>query len=142
MCILTLLARRAGCGAGLRYPAMVNATDEKPGVIVRAARRTLAVLCGSAVMLCATEILAQRYAPDGSVIPDPVLTPEASQGGPVLSPDADPANPVLSPDAVRSDPVLTPEATQEGPVLSPDADPANPVLSPDAVRPDPVRPPD
>lgn len=131
-----------GGGAGLRYPAMMDAPDVMLGVIVRAARRTMAVLCGSAALLCATEILAQRYAPDGSVIPDPVLTPEATQGGPVLSPDADPANPVLSPDAVRPDPALTPEATQGGPVLSPDADPADPVLSPDAVRPDTVRPPD
>ena len=104
----------------------------------------MAVLCGSAaLLLCATEILAQRYAPDGSVIPDPVRAPEDStQAGPCSRPRGYAADPVLSPDAVRPDPALSPDATRADPVLSPDADPADPVLSPDAVRPDPVRPPD
>lgn len=111
-------------------------------MIVHAWYRTLAVLCCSAVLLCATQAFAQRYAPDGSVIPDSVLTPEETQGGPVLSPDAVPADPALSPDAVRPDAALTPEQTQGGAVLSPDAVPADAVLSPDAVTPDPVRPAD
>jgi hypothetical protein len=104
--------------------------------------RLLPALCFSIACLWTAGAGAQRYAPDGSVIPDAVLTPEATQGGPVLSPDAVRSDAALSPDAVPSDPALTPEATQGGAVLSPDAVPADAVLSPDAVRPDIVRPAD
>ena len=121
---------------------MVDEPDEKLAVMIRTSRAVLAVLCASAALLCATETFAQRYAPDGSVIPDAVLSPDQTPGDPALSPDAVRADPALSPDAVRSDPVLTPEATQGGSVLSPDAVPADAVLSPDAVRPDIVRPAD
>ena len=76
---------------------------------VHASHRTLAVLCCLAALLGATAAFAQRYAPDGSVIPDPVLSPDAVRADPVLSPDAVRADPVLSPDAVRPDPVRPPD---------------------------------
>lgn len=131
-----------GVGVRLRYPAIVDARDKKARVIVRASRRTLAVLCGSVALLCTSETIAQRYAPDGSVIPDEVLSPDQAQGDPALSPDAVRADPALSPDAVRADPALSPDAVRAAPALSPDAVPADAVLSPDAVRPDIVRPAD
>jgi hypothetical protein len=121
---------------------MVDARDEKLDVMVRASRRTLALLGCAAALLCATETFAQRYAPDGSVIPDAVLSPDQTPGDPALSPDAVRADPALSPDAVRPDAVLRPEDSQGGQALSPDAVPADAVLSPDAVRPDIVRPAD
>ena len=43
-----------------------------------------------------------HYAPDGSVIPHPVLSPDAVAADPALSPDAVSADPALSPDACRS----------------------------------------
>jgi hypothetical protein len=119
---------------------MVNALDEKLGAMIRASRWTLAVLCGAAaLLLCANDTFAQRYAPDGSVIPDPVTRPEDSRPPPALRPEDRRADPVLSPDAVRPDPVRSPDAVRADPVLSPDAVKPDPVLSPDAVKPDPVR---
>ena len=102
-------------------------------------RRPLAALCFSLACLWTAGAGAQRYAPDGSVIPDPVTRPEDSSAPTVLRPEdtrADPAcrltpcGPILR---------LSPDDAARRPVLSPDAVRADPVLSPDAVRPDPVR---
>jgi hypothetical protein len=120
----------------------VDTADEKLRVIARASRRIVAVLCGSVALLCTAGAWAQRYAPDGSVIPDAVLSPDQTPGDSALSPDAVKADPALSPGAVRPDPVLSPDQTPGDPARSPDAVRADPVLSPDAVKPDPVRPAD
>jgi hypothetical protein len=57
--------------------------------------RALLVLCFALAGLWTTGADAQRYAPDGSVIPDPVLRPEDTPGDPALSRDA------VRPDPVR-----------------------------------------
>ena len=81
-----------------------------------ASRRPLAALCFSIACLWTAGAGAQRYAPDGSVIPDPVTRPEDSRPPPVLRPEDTRADPALSPDAVRADPALSPDAVRPDPV--------------------------
>jgi len=75
----------------------------------RVTRGILTVLCCGFALLCAPEAGAQRYAPDGSVIPDAATSPDDSSAPPATSPDDSNAPPALSPDAVPADPARPPD---------------------------------
>jgi hypothetical protein len=105
-------------------------------------RRIFAVLLSLAVGLAAGEAMAQRYAPDGSVMPDPVTRPEDSNAPPVQGPDSSSNPPVLGPDSSVNPPVSGPDSSVNPPVLGPDQSQDAPVLSPDTVQLDSARPAD